>query len=88
MLEMVAPTHYRAMLREAPYEQDPDSKNPNISAAWIGMSKSGDITAPVIYAHSGNPADFALLRKTESMSRKDRARALFQIRTAIVDTRH
>ncbi len=63
MLEMVAPTHYRAMLREAPYEQDPDSKNPNISAAWIGMSKSGDITAPVIYAHSGNPADFALLRK-------------------------
>ena len=63
MLEMVAPVHYRATLREAPYEQDPDSKNPNISAAWIGMSKSGDITAPVIYAHSGNPADFALLRK-------------------------
>ena len=27
------------------------------------MSASGDITAPVIYAHSGNPADFALLRK-------------------------
>jgi N-acetylated-alpha-linked acidic dipeptidase len=63
MLEMVAPIHYRATLREAPYEQDPDSKNPNISAAWIGMSKSGDITAPVIYAHSGNPADFALLKK-------------------------
>jgi len=63
MLEMVAPTHYRATLREAPYDRDPDSKNPNISAAWIGMSKSGDITAPVIYAHSGNPADFALLRK-------------------------
>lgn len=63
MLEMVAPTHYRATLREAPYDQDPDSKNPNISAAWIGMSKSGDITAPVIYAHSGNPDDFALLRK-------------------------
>jgi N-acetylated-alpha-linked acidic dipeptidase len=63
VLEMVAPTRYRATLREAPYEQDPDSKNPNISAAWIGMSTSGDITAPVIYAHSGNPADFALLRK-------------------------
>jgi N-acetylated-alpha-linked acidic dipeptidase len=63
ILEMVAPAHYRAALREAPYDQDPDSKNPNISAAWIGMSKSGDITAPVIYAHSGNPDDFALLRK-------------------------
>ena len=63
MLEMVTPTHYRATLREAAYDQDPDSKNPNISTAWIGMSTSGDITAPVIYAHSGNPADFALLRK-------------------------
>ncbi len=63
MLEMVAPVHYRATLREAAYDQDPDTKNPNISAAWIGMSTSGDITAPVIYAHSGNPADFALLRK-------------------------
>jgi N-acetylated-alpha-linked acidic dipeptidase len=63
MLEMVAPIRYRASLREAPYDQDPDTKNPNISSAWIGMSKSGDITAPVIYAHSGNPADFALLRK-------------------------
>ena len=47
MLEMVAPTRYRATLREAAYDPDPDSKNPNISAAWIGMSKSGDITAPV-----------------------------------------
>ncbi|HMK86392.1 MAG TPA: M28 family metallopeptidase [Steroidobacteraceae bacterium] len=62
-LEMVAPLHYRASLREAPYEQDPDSKNPNISGAWIGMSTSGEITAPVIYAHSGNPADFEFLRK-------------------------
>ena len=63
MLEMVAPVHYRATLREAAYDQDPDSRNLNISAAWIGMSASGDITAPVIYAHSGNPADFELLRK-------------------------
>lgn len=62
-LEMVAPTHYRASLREAAYDEDPDTKNPHISSAWIGMSKSGDITAPVIYAHSGNPEDFALLRK-------------------------
>jgi N-acetylated-alpha-linked acidic dipeptidase len=62
-LEMVAPSHYRASLREAAYDEDPDTKNPRISSAWMGMSKSGDITAPVIYAHSGNPEDFALLRK-------------------------
>jgi N-acetylated-alpha-linked acidic dipeptidase len=63
MLEMVAPIHYRATLREAAYAQDPDTKNPNIGTAWTGMSHSGDITAPVVYAHSGNPEDFALLKR-------------------------
>jgi N-acetylated-alpha-linked acidic dipeptidase len=62
-LEMVEPVKYRAKLREAAYPQDPDTKNPGISTAWMGMSKSGDITAPLVYAHSGNPEDFALLRK-------------------------
>ena len=62
-LEMIAPTHYQATLREAPLDADPDSKNPQISGAWSGMSISGEVTAPVIYAHSGNPADYDLLRK-------------------------
>ena len=62
-LEMIAPTHYRALLREAPLEADPDSKNPAISRAWLGMSISGDVTAPLVYAHSGNPEDYDLLRK-------------------------
>jgi N-acetylated-alpha-linked acidic dipeptidase len=62
-LEMIAPTHYQATLREAPLDADPDSKNPAISGAWSGMSISGEVTAPVIYAHSGNPEDYDLLRK-------------------------
>jgi N-acetylated-alpha-linked acidic dipeptidase len=62
-LEMVAPVRYQATLREAPLDADPDSKNPQISAAWSGMSISGDVTAPVVYAHSGNPQDYALLRQ-------------------------
>ena len=62
-LEMIAPTHYRAVLREAPIPGDDDSKNPAISGAWLGMSISGEVTAPVIYAHSGNPEDYDLLRK-------------------------
>lgn len=62
-LEMVAPIHYRASLREAAYEEDPDTKQAAISNAWIGMSQSGDITVPVVYANSGNPADYDLLRK-------------------------
>jgi N-acetylated-alpha-linked acidic dipeptidase len=62
-LEMVAPVHYRAILRELPILGDPDSKNKSISSAWSGMSASGEVTAPLVYAHSGNPEDYDLLRK-------------------------
>jgi N-acetylated-alpha-linked acidic dipeptidase len=62
-LEMIAPVHYQAVLREAPLDADADSKNPAISGAWSGMSISGEVTAPVVYAHSGNPEDYDLLRK-------------------------
>jgi len=63
-LEMIAPVSYHATLREAPLEGDPDSKNPNISGAWSGMSASGETTAAVVYAHSGNPEDYDVLRKS------------------------
>jgi N-acetylated-alpha-linked acidic dipeptidase len=62
-LEMVAPVHYRALLRELPIPGDSDSKNKSISSAWSGMSASGEVTAPLVYAHSGNPEDYELLRK-------------------------
>src|SRR5579863_2020475 len=62
-LEMIAPAHYTALLRETPIPGDDDSKNPAISGAWLGMSISGEVTAPVVYAHSGNPEDYDLLRK-------------------------
>src|SRR4051812_31290374 len=62
-LEMIAPTHYQALLRETPLDPDSDSKNPAISGSWLGMSISGEVTAPVVYAHSGNPEDYDLLRQ-------------------------
>ena len=62
-LEMVAPVHYRAGLRELPVHGDPDSKDKSISSAWSGMSASGEVTAPLVYAHSGNPEDYDYLRK-------------------------
>jgi N-acetylated-alpha-linked acidic dipeptidase len=62
-LEMVAPTRYQALLREAPYDVDPDTKNPEVANAWLGYSESGEVTAPVVYAHSGNPDDYDVLRK-------------------------
>ena len=62
-LEMIAPVRYQATLREAPYPVDPDTRNPRVSGAWTGMSASGEVTAPVVYAHSGNPEDYDLLRR-------------------------
>jgi N-acetylated-alpha-linked acidic dipeptidase len=62
-LEMTAPVHYRAGLRELPVPGDPDMKNKSISSAWSGMSASGEVTALLVYAHSGNPEDYDFLRK-------------------------
>jgi N-acetylated-alpha-linked acidic dipeptidase len=62
-LEMTAPRHFAASLREDPYPADADSRNPRISGAYFGYSRSGDVTAELVYAHSGNPADYDLLRK-------------------------
>jgi N-acetylated-alpha-linked acidic dipeptidase len=61
-VEMVSPSVFRASLREDSYDTDPDTKNPAIRAGWLSMSASGEVTAPVVYAHSGNPADYNLLR--------------------------
>jgi len=62
-LEMVAPVRYEASLREEPYEADPDTKNPRVSPGYLGLSTSVDVEAPVVYAHSGNPEDYDLLRR-------------------------
>jgi N-acetylated-alpha-linked acidic dipeptidase len=62
-LEMTAPVHYTALLREDPVDPDPDTKNPAVSGAYFGYSASGEVTAEVVYAHSGNPEDYGLLRK-------------------------
>jgi N-acetylated-alpha-linked acidic dipeptidase len=62
-VEMVAPERYRPSLREEAVADDPDSAQAAISGAWTSFSASGDVTAPVVYANSGNPADYALLRQ-------------------------
>src|SRR3977135_3432625 len=60
---MTAPVSYKASLREDPYDADPDTKNPRVQPAYSGLSASGEVTAPVVYAHMGNPEDYDLLRK-------------------------
>ncbi|HKP85571.1 MAG TPA: M28 family metallopeptidase [Blastocatellia bacterium] len=62
-VEMTAPVRYKATLREDAYDVDPDTKNPGVRSGYLGLSASGEVTAPVVYAHSGNPEDYELLRK-------------------------
>src|SRR6266487_1661544 len=54
---------FTASLREDAYDADPDTKNSAVSSSYFGYSASGDVTAEVVYAHSGNPEDYDLLRK-------------------------
>ncbi len=61
-VEMVSPVAYRASLREDAYPVDPDTSNPSVRGAWLSMSASGEVTAPVVYAHSGNPEDYEVLK--------------------------
>ena len=61
-LVMIAPVRYEASLREEPYDVDPDTRNPRVSPGYLGLSASAEVEAPVVYAHSGNPEDYAYLR--------------------------
>jgi N-acetylated-alpha-linked acidic dipeptidase len=63
VLEMVAPTTYRASLREDTYDVDPDTKNPRVRGGYLSLSASGEVTAPIVYAFGGNPEDYDLLRR-------------------------
>ncbi len=62
-VEMTQPTRYVPTLREDAYKEDPDTANSEASGAWVSFSASGDVTAPVVYANSGNPADYDRLRE-------------------------
>ncbi len=58
---MTAPTQFEATLREDGYAADPDSWAP-VGPTYLGMSASGDVTGQLVYANSGNPADYDWLQ--------------------------
>ena len=59
---MTAPTHYEASLKEDVVDADPDTRL-DAGLTYFGMSGSGDVTGELIYASSGNPADYDWLEK-------------------------
>jgi N-acetylated-alpha-linked acidic dipeptidase len=48
-------------LRELPDPNDADTANPAVGLPFIAGSGDGNITAPLVYAGHGTPADYALL---------------------------
>ena len=54
---MVAPTRYQATLKEDCYPEDRDACVGS-DLTYLGMSGSGDVTGELVYASSGNPADY------------------------------
>ena len=60
-VSMVEPVEWTATLAEDAYPVDTDSYGVGAGLTYLGMSGSGDVTADVIYAHSGNPEDYDLL---------------------------
>ena len=63
-VEMTAPRSWRASMREDPVAGDPYSSAPleEIGLPYHAYSASGDATAQVVYAGSGNPADYDWLQ--------------------------
>ncbi len=52
---------WHARLREDAVPGDPDSAR-DVGVAYHAYSASADVTAPIVYAHSGNPEDYDWLR--------------------------
>jgi N-acetylated-alpha-linked acidic dipeptidase len=48
-------------LRELPIASDPDTANPAVGLPFLAGSADGDVTAPLVYAGHGQPADYAAL---------------------------
>jgi N-acetylated-alpha-linked acidic dipeptidase len=57
-VEMTAPKPWRASQREEPIEGDKDTFADDVGIPHHAYSASGEVTAPVVYAGSGNPADY------------------------------
>jgi len=60
----------------------------SISSAWSGMSASGDVTAPLVYAHSGKSRrTYELLRKQGIDVKGKSSWCVTRIHTAIADSK-
>jgi len=62
-VELIAPRSLRLQIEEKGFPEDPDTMNPAVGIPYNAYSRSGDITAPLVYANGGNPEDYDFLAK-------------------------
>ena len=59
LVEMIAPTHYKAKLAEPPVPEDPTSnQTAEQLPPYNAYSIDGDVTGPLVYVNYGIPADY------------------------------
>jgi N-acetylated-alpha-linked acidic dipeptidase len=64
LVEMVAPTRYRAKLEEPPMADDPTSgQKPEQLPTYNAYSVDGDVTGPLVYVNYGRPVDYEVLER-------------------------
>ena len=64
LLELVAPTRFRASLTEPPVAGDPTSSQTDRQLpTYNAYSIDGDVTAPLVYVNYGVPADYERLER-------------------------
>ena len=62
-VELISPHHHKLSLKENSYPEDPDTQRTDVGIPYNAYSRSGAVTAPVVYANSGNPQDYDYLGK-------------------------
>jgi len=62
-LEMTAPVHFRASLKEPALAEDKDTSDSGQIPTYNAYSGSGDVTAPLVYVNYGVPEDYEYLKK-------------------------
>lgn len=63
LVELVAPTTFRAQLKEPQLAADPDSGDANQLPTYNAYSGDGDVTAPLVYVNYGIPSDYEQLAR-------------------------
>jgi len=64
VLEMVAPTHFKAKLKETPLPDDPYTHETKTQLPGYNIySADGDVTGPLVYANYGMVDDYAELER-------------------------